>query len=68
MSNPLLRVALVSRKNDSKSIVEQFKEFRNSFNGDTQAKIDELLASGRVTQFQINQAIGMANLMKVCIV
>ena len=34
MSNPLLRVALVSRKNDSKSIVEQFKELRNSFNGD----------------------------------
>lgn len=39
-------------------------EFRDSFNGDHQAKIDELLAMGRVTKFQINQATEVANLIK----
>lgn len=64
MANPLLKAAGVSYKNGSKSIVEQFREFRNSFKGDPQARIDELLACGKVTQSQINQATELANLVK----
>lgn len=64
MANPLLQTLGVSSKSNNKNIVEQFKEFKNSFQGDPQAKINELLTSGRVTQAQINQATEMANLIK----
>lgn len=64
MTNPLLQTLGVSSKSNNKNIVEQFKEFKNSFQGDPQAKINELLTSGRVTQAQINQATEMANLIK----
>ena len=64
MTNPLLQTLGVSSKSNNKNIVEQFKEFKNSFQGDPQAKINELLTSGRVTQSQINQATEMANLIK----
>lgn len=64
MTNPLLQTLGVSSKSNNKNIVEQFKEFKNSFQGDPQAKINELLTSGRVTQEQINQATEMANLIK----
>ena len=64
MANPLLQTLGVSPKSNNKNIVEQFKEFKNSFQGDPQAKINELLTSGMVTQAQINQATEMANLIK----
>lgn len=64
MANPLLQSLGVSSKSNNKNIVEQFKEFKNSFQGDPQAKINELLTSGMVTQAQINQATEMANLIK----
>lgn len=64
MTNPLLQTLGISSKSNNKNIVEQFKEFKNSFQGDPQAKINELLTSGRVTQAQINQATEMANLIK----
>lgn len=64
MANPLLQTLGVSSKSNNKNIVEQFKEFKNSFQGDPQAKINELLTSGMVTQAQINQATEMANLIK----
>lgn len=46
MANPLLQSFGVSSKSNNKNIVEQFKEFKNSFQGDPQAKINELLTSG----------------------
>ena len=64
MANPLLQSLGVSSKSNNKNIVEQFKEFKNSFQGDPQAKINELLTSGRITQAQINQATEMANIIK----
>lgn len=41
-------------------IIKQFIDFRNSFNGDAQAQVQELLKSGRITQEQYNQAVQMA--------
>lgn len=63
MSNPLLSLSGVVNKRQ-KSIVEQFREFRCSFNGDPQARINELLASGKITQSQLNQATELANMIK----
>ena len=61
--NQLMNLVGVSNKSQ-KSIVEQFKEFRNSFKGDQQTKINEMLASGQITQKQLNEATEMAKMIK----
>ena len=63
MANPLLGLSGVVNKRQ-KSIVEQFRDFRGSFKGDPQARINELLASGKITQEQLNQATELANMIK----
>lgn len=63
MANPLLGLSGVSGQR-TKSIVEQFRDFRGSFKGDPQARINELLASGKITQSQLNQATELANMIK----
>lgn len=63
MSNPLLSLSGVSSQRP-KNIVEQFRDFRGSFKGDPQARINELLASGKITQSQLNQATELANMIK----
>lgn len=64
MSNPLVNIVGAQSYNKNKSIVEQFKEFRESFKGDPQAKINEMLSSGQITQQQLNEATEMAKLIK----
>ena len=64
MANPLMSVLGVSSNTNSKSVVEQFKDFRNSFKGDPQAKINEMLISGQITQSQLNQATEMAKMVR----
>lgn len=64
MANPLAQRFGVVPQAKPKSIVEQFREFRQSFTGDPQAKINEMLASGQVTQAQVKQATELANLIK----
>lgn len=65
MANPLMSVLGVSSQTNSKSIAEQFKDFRNSFKGDPQAKINEMLSNGQITQSQLNQATEMAKMVQV---
>ena len=48
----------------NKSLAQQFREFRDSFKGDPQATINELISSGKVTQQQVNEATQMANFVK----
>ena len=67
MANPLINLLGASSKGVSsgnKSIVQQFIEFKNSFKGDPQQKLNELISSGRVTQEQVDQATQLANLIK----
>lgn len=42
------------------NLLTQYKQFRNTFSGDPQQKIQEMLSSGQITQQQINQAQNMA--------
>ena len=65
MANPLMSVLGVSSQTRNKSVAEQFKDFRNSFKGDPQAKINEMLSSGQITQSQLNQATEMAKMVQV---
>lgn len=66
MPNPLVGMLNRGKMNTSnqKSISAQFKEFKSSFTGDPQARINELIASGRVSQAQVDQATQLANLIK----
>lgn len=42
------------------NILSQFQQFRNSFRGDPQQQIQQMLNSGQINQNQVNQAIQMA--------
>ena len=62
MSNPLFDVlgggnALPGNLGQ---IVSQFNQFKQTFNGDPRAQVQQLLNSGKVTQAQYNQAVQMA--------
>lgn len=63
MSNPLAQRLGVSSQPRQKTTSEQFREFRQSFKGDPQAKINELLASGQVSQEQVNNAMALAQMI-----
>lgn len=41
-------------------LMQQFNEFRQSFQGDPKAKVQELLNSGQMSQTQFNELQGMA--------
>ena len=41
-------------------MIRQFNEFRQSFQGDPKAKVQELLTSGQMSQSQFNELLGMA--------
>lgn len=46
------------------NMMNQFKQFRNNFQGDPKAQVQELLNSGQMTQEQFNQLSSMANQFK----
>lgn len=41
-------------------IVQQFLQFRQNFNGDARAQVQQLLNSGRITQADYDRAVQMA--------
>lgn len=56
MSNPLYE-AMNNNQND---IVHRFQQFKQSFKGNPQQQIQQMLNSGRITQQQYNQAVQKA--------
>lgn len=54
MSNPLFN------QMNNNNMVQQFMKFRNSFRGDAQQQVQQLLNSGKVSQSQYDQAVKMA--------
>lgn len=42
-------------------VVQQFMQFRQNFQGDPQATVQQMLNSGKITQQQYDQAVQMAN-------
>lgn len=45
-------------------IVQQFMQFKQTFRGDPQQQIQQLLNSGKVTQEQYNQAVQQAKALQ----
>ena len=41
-------------------MLQQFNQFKNSFTGDPKAEVEKLVASGRMSQQQLNQLQIMA--------
>jgi hypothetical protein len=46
------------------NILQRFQQFRQMFQGDPRAQVQQLLNSGRVSQEQYNQAVQMAQQMQ----
>ena len=47
-------------RNNPIQVMQQFQQFRNSFQGNPQQMVQQMLQSGRITEAQLNQAIQMA--------
>lgn len=59
--NPLFRQLNQGQNNSGNDIVSRFNQFRQSFKGNPQEQIQQMLNSGRVTQDQYNRAVQQAN-------
>lgn len=54
--NPLYQ----QMNNSNNNIIDQFNKFKQSFTGNPQQQVQQLLNSGKVSQQQYNQAVQMA--------
>ena len=44
-------------------MIQKFQQFRQSFSGNPQQQVQQLLNSGKISQAQFNQAVQMTNQM-----
>ena len=58
--NPLFRQLNQGQNGMGNDIVSRFNQFRQSFSGDPQKMIQQMLNSGRVSQAQYNDAVQKA--------
>lgn len=61
MSNPLYSM-LNNRSGDS--ILQRFQKFRQSFQGNPQQQVQQLLNSGKITQQQYDRAVQQAKALQ----
>ena len=57
--NPLYQQ--MNKNNGLNGFMSQLNRLKQTFNGDPNQKIQELLNTGKVSQAQYNQAVNMAN-------
>lgn len=58
MNNPFF--CTMGGGNGFMQMMQQFKQFKETFQGDPKAEVEKLLQSGRLTQAQLNQLQQMA--------
>jgi vancomycin permeability regulator SanA len=46
--------------NSGNNLIQRFQQFKQSFTGNPQQQVQQLLNSGKVSQAQYNQAVQMA--------
>ena len=63
MSNPLFQM-LGGQNNQITQMIQQFQQFKNSFNGNPKEIVMNMLSQGKITQQQLDQAQVMANQLK----
>ena len=62
--NPLYQQMNNQANIPNNNIIQRFQQFKNSFSGDPQKTVQELLNSGKVSQTQYDQAVRMANVFQ----
>ena len=61
MNNPIFSAMMQNTPmGNVQNLMNQYRQFRQTFNGDPQQKIQEMLNSGQITQSQVDQARSMA--------
>ena len=62
MSNPLFQLLGNQQMplGNMQQLIQQFNQFKNTFKGNPQQQVQQLLNSGRVTQEQYNNAVRIA--------
>lgn len=60
MSNPLYQMMAGQGMPAGGNIIQRFMQFKNSFRGDPQQTIRQMMASGKVSQEQYNRAVQTA--------
>lgn len=48
------------QRNNPMQMMQQFQQFRNSFQGNPQQMVQQMLQNGRITEAQLQQAMQMA--------
>ena len=65
MNNPIFNAMMQNTPlGGMQNLIQQYKQFRQTFQGDPQQKIQEMLNSGQITQAQVDQARNMATQFK----
>ena len=64
MANPLFQALgcgqMPGQMGQFQNIVQQFRQFQQTFQGDPKAEVEKMLQSGALTQEQLNRAQAMA--------
>lgn len=50
----------IGGNNNPMQMIQQFIQFKNTFQGDPKAEVQRLISSGKISQSQLNQAQNMA--------
>lgn len=58
--NPLYQ-QMNTNNNGISNLIQRFQQFKQSFSGNPQEQVQQLLNSGKVSQAQYDQAVKMAN-------
>lgn len=65
MANPLFQALgggqIPGQMGQFQNMVQQFRQFRQTFQGDPKAEVEKLVQSGRISQQQLNQLQQAAN-------
>ena len=64
MANPLVDALGNSQFGNMAGMVQQFNQFKKTFQGNPQQQVQELLNSGKITQDQYNQAVQQAKALQ----
>lgn len=64
MSNPLFSMFGNSQLGNTAGLIQRFQKFKQSFHGDPQQQVQELLNSGKISQQQYDQAVRQAKALQ----
>lgn len=64
MANPLFNMFGNSQFGNMSGLIQQFQQFKQQFQGDPKAQVQQMLNSGQISQAQYNQAVQIANALK----